>query len=100
MGKSFICSKCRLIHIEYKNIGFTFSDKEFRSFSYYFLKIEGEFWEIINLNSQFRRKIFISIGDKNFNILLYTDEVLEIKKLLKNTFKNPRISSFIFFSKN
>lgn len=82
-GQVFLCPICRLMHFEYKNISYNFTNAQFKDFVDYFIKINSEFWEVINVNSYFRRKIFIPIGVLNFKIILNRFEVDEIKGLLK-----------------
>lgn len=81
-GKVFLCPRCKLIHFEFKNLSFNFTETEFDYFRDYFEKINGEFWEVINANTFFKRKIFIPIGVENFKIILNKTEVSEINKLL------------------
>lgn len=83
-GQVFLCSKCRLIHFEYKNICFNFTNRQLEYFVDYFLEIKSEFWEVVNANSFFKRKIFIPIGIESFRIILNHIEVIEIKCLLKH----------------
>lgn len=101
-GQIYRCSTCNLIHFEFKNLNFNFSEDEYKHFVDYFLKLEGEYWEIKNGNSYFRRKIFIPAGD-SFNILLNNEELLELKELFSKPFKKPKIDQYLFnhhFSNN
>lgn len=86
-GQVFRCPKCRLIHFEYKNLNFNFTEKEYNHFANYILNLEGEYWEIKNGNTYFRRKIFIPAGKKNFNIILNNKELLELKELFSKRYK-------------
>ena len=81
-GKIFRCPGCNKIHIEYKNLNFNFSDKEYIHFSNYFKKLDGQYWEKMNLNMPYRRKIIVPIGHENVNILLNNTELQELKRLL------------------
>ena len=89
-GQVFLCPICRLVHFEYKNISFNFTNIQFENFVEYFSEINSDFWEVINANSYFRRKIFIPVGTKNFKIILNKTEVEEIKELLKQATKKIR----------
>jgi len=83
-GKVFKCSKCDAIHIEYKNLNFNFSEKQYKHFADYILKLDGEEWENKNRNSHYRRKIIIPIGHKSVNILLNNTELQELKQLFSS----------------
>ncbi len=87
-GQVFKCPTCKLIHFEYKNLNFNFTNKEYLFFKNYFLKIDGDYWEITNANSYYKRKILIPAGGNNFNILLNKKELLELKDL----FTKPQIN--------
>jgi len=86
-GKVFICSNCNEIHIEYKN--FNFNENEYKYFSNYFLKLWSEEWEHKNKYTFYNRKIIIPIGHKNFNMILNSEELIELKQLLgSKTYQN------------
>lgn len=81
-GHIFICAKCDMFHIEYKNLNFNFKNrKDYQSFANYFIKLKGEHWEGLNKEAHFKRKIIVPIGHKNFNVLLNNEELLELKQL-------------------
>ena len=68
-GQIFKCEKCNLIHIEYKNLNFNFTLKQFNDFTQYLSKLDGKKWEQKNKNSKFKRKILISTGHQNFSLI-------------------------------
>ena len=84
-GQVFKCSTCKLIHFEYKNLNFNFTNEEYIHFSNYFLNLDGAQWELKNANCFFKRKIFVPAGRNNFNIILNNNELLELKALFSNT---------------
>lgn len=81
-GIVFKCSNCSSIHIEFKNLNFNFSERQYKEFSDYVLKMNSEELEAKNSESLYHRKIIISLGYKNFNVLLNKSEVAELKELL------------------
>lgn len=91
-GQIFKCDKCNLIHIEYKNLNFNFTLKQFNDFANYLAKIYGVKWEEKNKNTRFRRKIVIPIGHQSFRVLLTNDELEELKKLFIIKSKKTEIS--------
>jgi len=102
-GQIFRCPTCRLIHFEYKNLNFNFTNKEYQHFANYFLNLKGEYWEIKNGNAHFRRKILIPAGKNNFNILLNNEELIELKSLFLRGHKKSEIPLHLFnpnFSNN
>lgn len=92
-GKVFKCANCDKIHLEYKNLSFSFTNNEFEFFKNYIISIDGDKWESRNSNSFFDRKIHISIKHESFNIILHNYELeelrclLDIKKEIKSNFK-------------
>lgn len=80
-GQVFKCSKCKAIHLEYKNLNFNFTEEQYTNFAEYINNLNGKEWENKNKNSQFKRKIIISIGHQSFRVLLATEELEELKRL-------------------
>jgi hypothetical protein len=80
-GSVFRCSGCSKIHIEYKNLNFNFSEKEYTDFAKYFKELDGSHWEKQNSQLPYRRKIIVPIGHNNINILLNSEELSELKSL-------------------
>ncbi len=81
-GQVFRCSKCKAIHIEYKNLNFNFTDRQFSEFVEYINSLDGKKWEETNQNSQFKRKIIIPTGNQIFRVLLSNEELKEFKQLI------------------
>ena len=81
-GKIYKCTCCNKIYIEYKNLNFTFNEKEFDYFSDFIRNLDGILWETKNANSPLRRKIVIPVGHKNLRVLLNNVELQELKSLL------------------
>jgi hypothetical protein len=93
-GRVFKCADCSKIHIEFKNLSFNFNDKEYKYFTNYLRTLNGQYWEYININSGYRRKIFIPIGHKNFHFLLNNHELTEFQRLFsKKEKKKPGVVS-------
>ncbi|UTW65771.1 hypothetical protein KFE94_14075 [bacterium SCSIO 12643] len=91
-GLMYYCSGCKLIHIEFKNLNFNFSKKDFKTFARYMRKVEGKKWEDRNRHSPFDRKIVIPISDDNFNFLLNNEELEEFQELLNVEIEHPLIT--------
>jgi hypothetical protein len=100
-GKIFKCDKCSAIHVEFKNLAFNLSEKQFPSFVEGILDIKGAEWEERNKDSYFSRKILIPTGHNTINILLNNQELNELKELLtdrtgtKTVFRNISDSNFL-----
>ncbi|WP_321290609.1 DUF6686 family protein [uncultured Sunxiuqinia sp.] len=100
-GKIFKCDKCSAIHVEFKNMGFNLSEKQFPYFAESILDLDGNEWETRNKGSYFSRKILIPTGHNTINILLNNQELNELKELLtdrsgtKVTFNNISNDNFL-----
>ena len=81
-GKVFKCSKCNLMHVEFKNLNFNFTTAQYDHFASYIENLDGSEWEGLNKDSNYSRKIMIPIGHQNFNIILNVDELDEFNNLL------------------
>lgn len=86
-GKTFRCSTCNKIHIQFKNLNFTFSDKEYKSFVDYISNLYHEYWEYKTQEPNHKRKIVLHIGHRNVNILLNYNELQELNQLFNNTYQ-------------
>lgn len=80
-GRVFMCNKCDAIHIEYKNLNFNLSAKQYKDYSAYIINLNGQEWERINKDSGFTRKIIIPTQDTSFNMMLTNTELTELKTL-------------------
>ena len=81
-GHVFICPTCHMIHLEYKNLNYNFNDHgEYLHFANYILELDGDYWEDLNEDIIFKRKIIIPGGFYCFNILLDNEELDELKAL-------------------
>lgn len=89
-GKVFKCKSCQKIHVEFNNLNFNFTKEEFYHFSKYFSQINGEYWEKVNTDSTYRRKILVPLDHKNFNLLLNKEELEELKILLRSIPAKPK----------
>ncbi len=81
-GKIFMCSHCDKLHIEYNNFEFSFNPKEFNYFTDCINRIDGEYYEALNSNSPYSRKVIVPIGHRNISMLLSRSELNELKQLL------------------
>lgn len=81
-GKVFRCNQCNKIHIEFKNLNFNFTKGEYDYFANYFKKLKGAHWEAMNCDSIYERKIIVPVGHKNINVLLNSEELEELRRLL------------------
>lgn len=84
-GLLFYCNSCNLIHLEFKNLNFNFSEKQMDQFTDYIQKLNAKEWEELNKNSPFKRKIVVPISHDSFNFLLNGKELLELQKLVSST---------------
>ena len=81
-GKVFKCSKCNLLHVEFKNLNFNLTLAQYKHLADYIQNLNGSEWEDINSESNFSRKIMIPIGHQNINIMFNIDELAEFNSLL------------------
>lgn len=84
-GLVFRCNQCKKIHIEFNNINLNFTEDEYERFSDYIHHLDGQYWEEMNVDSLFRRKIRIPINATPICLMLTVDELSALCKLLENT---------------
>ncbi|MFW5767888.1 MAG: DUF6686 family protein [Bacteroidales bacterium] len=70
------------IIMEFGNLSWKLSVLQFRMLRQFITKIDGDHFEKLNANSFYRRKIRIPIKGTNLSILLSTDELEDLKKLI------------------
>lgn len=81
-GTVFTCSRCEKIHVEFNNINFNFTEKEYRQFVRYLNELDGSYWEEKNKNSLFRRKIRIPFSGTSLCLMLNSEELSSLRSLL------------------
>jgi hypothetical protein len=84
-GLLFYCKSCDLIHLEFKNLNFNFSEKQMVKFTGYIKNLNAREWERINKDSPFKRKIVVPISHDSFNFLLNGAELAELQDLVSTT---------------
>lgn len=84
-GRVFICPNCEKIHIEFHNFLFSFNEDEYRYFQHSFARMDGCYYETINSNIVYSRKIIVPIGHKNVSMMLNRYELSELQRLLKGS---------------
>lgn len=93
-GIVFTCTSCNKIHIEFKNLNFNFTAKQYDYFVQYFNNLQIEIWEEKNENTLYRRKIIVPIGHHSFNIMLHRLEVIELRQLLNQYQSETKMSEY------
>ncbi|MCU4154384.1 hypothetical protein J1N10_00220 [Carboxylicivirga sp. A043] len=82
-GRVFICPNCEKIHIEFHNFLFSFNKEEFQYFQRCFARMDGCYYEALNSDIVYSRKIIVPIGHKNASMMLNGRELKELQRLLK-----------------
>ncbi|MCT4590059.1 MAG: hypothetical protein N4A71_19695 [Carboxylicivirga sp.] len=81
-GRVFICPSCDKVHIEFHNFLFSFNQEEFNHFKQCFSRMDGQYYEAINADIVYQRKIIVPIGHKHASMMLNRQELNELKRLL------------------
>lgn len=76
------CTDCDKYQVLYKNLNFNFEQYEYDSFIKYLTSIDSESWELEYKNSIYSKRIPIPTAQQNLMILVNSEELLELKKLL------------------
>ena len=97
-GRVFICPNCEKLHIEFHNFLFSFTKKEFNYFQQCFARMDGCYYETINSEIVYSRKIIVPIGHKNVSMMLNSMELEELKALLKCPKSNSAPDAFLSVS--
>lgn len=69
--------------IEFGNLSWKLTLYQFRMMKNFIKRLDGQFYEELNKDSFYRRKIRIPIKTTNLSILLNQDELLDLKTLLE-----------------
>lgn len=81
-GRIYKCSECNKIHVEYKNLYFSFNNKEYHNFQNYIQNLDGQYWVRQNKDHSSERKIHIPINHPNLVMNFNLEELGELKELL------------------
>ncbi len=84
-GQIFVCNQCRKIHLEFGNFSCDFtSETKLNDFLNHLEQIDGQHYEELNKSSNYRRKIMIPIPGTNIKIQLTSNELDEIRNLIRS----------------
>ena len=81
-GRVFICPSCDKIHVEFHNFLFSFNQEEYNHFKQCFGRMDGQYYEAVNADIVYQRKIIVPIGHKHASMMLNRQELKELQKLL------------------
>ncbi|RKD91840.1 DUF6686 family protein [Mangrovibacterium diazotrophicum] len=81
-GRIYKCSECNKIHVDYKNLNFSFNQKEYNNFQTYIQNLDGKYWVKKNEDHSGERKILIPINHPNLIMSFSLEELYELKELL------------------
>lgn len=96
-GKVIKSYTCNQYHIEFNNLHFTFSKDEFTHFRNYFLELDIQYWEALNAESIYKRKIMVPVGHKNVTTMFQASEVLELRRLFSASVEKPEYAPSLNF---
>ncbi len=83
-GHLFSCTKCKLFHFEFNQLGIDFSSfKAIKNFSNYLSEISGEMFEQANESTLYNRKIHIPFQGTAIKMLLNSSDLHELKRLVE-----------------
>lgn len=95
-GQIFICNQCRKIHLEFGNFTFDFSSQvHLKSFLEHLEVVDGAYYEELNRQSAYQRKIMIPVPETRMKLLFTLNELDEIRHLIRRfigSAKNELIS--------
>lgn len=77
-GELSICENCNVYHLEFNNIYFEFTTKQFKQFKDYLDTIEIGFWERKYTCSKMKRKIPIPSLQRNLVLMFNRQEICEL----------------------
>jgi hypothetical protein len=84
------------IIIEFGNLSWKLSFLQFSMLKKFVLRIDGEYYENLNENSFYRRKIRIPVKGTNLSILLNLEELEDLKELFAGIPENALKEDDIF----
>ena len=96
-GKVIKCSTCNQFHVEFNNLHFTFNEEEFKYFRNYFLELDTQYWEAVNADTLYSRKIMVPVGHKNITAMFQSSEVIELRRLFSASTSKPKYAPLLKF---
>ncbi len=94
-GKIFICPSCNKIHVEFKNLYFSFTNTEYESFANYFINFDVQYWMEHSIHYKNNGKILIPVGHKNIATLFTPSEIDELKSLFLAASPKKPVSQYL-----
>lgn len=87
-GELSICEQCKIYHLEFNNICFELTAKQYVKFKKFLLAIEVDYWENKYANAKITRKIPIPSLQPNLVLMFNRHEIAELKTLFCSQNKN------------
>ncbi len=94
-GRIYRCSECNKIHVDYKNLSFTFSRKEYDNYQTYIQQLDPEYWADQNKQKSGEAKIVIPLNHPNLVMKFKAEEIYELKELLIRNLKPEPVFKLI-----
>jgi hypothetical protein len=83
-GQIFICNRCHKIHLEFGNFTFDFSfEVRLKNFLEHLEEVDGAYYEELNRQSTYQRKIMIPVPETRMKMLFTLNELNEIRQLIR-----------------
>jgi len=81
-GELNFCKGCQQFHLEFNNIYFEFTPKEYEQFKMYILFVEADYWEHKYACANVKRKIPIPTLQDNLVLMFNRQEIKELQTLV------------------
>lgn len=81
-GRIYKCSECNKIHVDYKNLSFSFQSPQYRNFQHYIQQLDANYWAGKNEEVNGQRRVMIPINHDNLMLNFCPEEIAELKELL------------------
>lgn len=94
-GRIYRCSECNKIHIDYKNLSFSFQIPEYRTVQSYIHQLDAAYWAGQNKKVNGRYRVMIPINHENLLLNFSPEEIAELKELLVDRLDGKRHFHFL-----
>lgn len=81
-GEFSFCKTCKIFHLEFNNLYFEFTPKQYHTFKKYILALDCQFWERKYECACLKRKIPIPSQQENLILMFNRYEIEEMRALI------------------
>ncbi|MFV0377406.1 MAG: DUF6686 family protein [Mangrovibacterium sp.] len=89
-GRIYKCSECNKIHVDYKNLSFSFQPQQYQNIQKYIQQLDAAYWASQNEEANGQYRVMIPINHESLMLNFTPFEISELKELFVDRLDCPK----------